>query len=398
MEKRVVGSDTVRMLRLGHPWVIADSFTRRWPVGKAGDLVQLTDEGGNPLAVAMLDPADHIVARVLSFKLMKLDHAWLASRLKSAIELRKNHANLVNSTAYRLVNAEGDSLPGITIDRYDSFIMLQLYSEGWRPYLKLITTVLQELLSPIGIYEKRRPRNTRELEAVSDTKKYGKLLSGRAAPRRVEVKENGLSFLVSLEEGLDTGLFLDQRENRRTLSHRFAGRRFLNLFAYTGAFSVTAAAANAKSVTSVDISQAYTEWNRDNFKINGLNTDRHRFIVGDCMEKLSELSNSRERYDIILMDPPSFSTSGKGLFTTRGGTTDLVAASLPLLVNGGLLICSSNHRKTDLPEYLKELRRGALQAGSELRVIQQTGQPVDFPYPVTFPDGRYLKYLVCSKG
>ncbi len=398
MEKRVVGSDTVRMLRLGHPWVIADSFTRRWPVGKAGDLVQLTDEGGNPLAVAMLDPADHIVARVLSLKLMKLDYAWLASRLKSAIELRKNHANLGNSTAYRLVNAEGDSLPGLTIDRYDNFIMLQLYSEGWRPYLKLITAVLQELLSPVGIYEKRRPRNTRELEAVSDTKKYGKLLSGKAAPRRVEVKENGLSFLVSLEEGLDTGLFLDQRENRSNLSHRFAGKRFLNLFAYTGAFSVTAAAANAKSVTSVDISQAYTEWNRENFKINGLNTDRHRFLVGDCMEKLSELSNVRERFDIILMDPPSFSTSGKGRFTTRGGTTDLVAASLPLLVNGGLLICSSNHRKTDLPEYLKELRRGALQAGSELRVIQQTGQPVDFPYPVTFPDGRYLKYLVCSKG
>ncbi len=398
MDKRVVGSDTVRMLKLGHPWIITDNFTRRWPVGKAGDLVQLTDEADNPLAVAMLDPEDRIVARILSFKQMKLDQDWLSRKLKTAIELRKNHADLESCTAYRLVNAEGDNLPGLTIDRYDSFLMLQLYCEGWRPYLRLITLVLQELLSPVGIYEKRRPRNTRELEAVSDTKKYGRLLSGRAAPRRLEVTENGLKFLVSLEEGLDTGLFLDQRENRRNIFHRFTGRRFLNLFAYTGAFSVAAAAANAKSVTSVDISQGYTEWNRENFKANGIKTDRHRFIVGDCMEKLAELSSSRERFDIILMDPPSFSTSGKGRFTTRGGTSDLVAASLPLLVDGGLLICSSNHRKTDLPEYLKELRRGALQTGSDLRVIQQTGQPADFPYPVTFPDGRYLKYMICAKG
>lgn len=398
MEQRIVGADTVRMLELGHPWIIADNFTKRWPKGKTGDLVQLADERGKPMATALLDPADRIVARVLSHQTMQLDRGWIKKRLQSAINLRERHADLSNTTAYRLVNAEGDGLPGLTVDRYGEYLMIQLYCEGWRPHLKLVTTVLQELLQPAGIYEKARPQNTRELEAVSDSKNYGRLLAGKAAPQRLEVQENGLTFLVSLEEGLNTGLFLDQRENRRCLMPRMAGKRFLNLFAYTGAFSVAAAASGATQVTSVDVSPGYTDWNRANFSANRLNHKKHRFLVGDCMAKLAELASSKEQFDVILMDPPSFSTTAKGRFTTRGGTSDLVAACLPLLTDGGLLICSSNHQKTDLADYLKELRRGALQAKSELQVIEQKGQPVDFPYPVTLPEGRYLKYLVCVKG
>ncbi|MDD2501436.1 MAG: class I SAM-dependent rRNA methyltransferase [Geobacter sp.] len=398
MEQRIVGQDTVRMLELGHPWIIADNFTKRWPKGKAGDLVQLTDERGKPLATALLDPADRIVARVLSHKPMQLDRTWLKKCLQAAVSLRERYADLEGTSAYRLVNGEGDGLPGLTVDRYAEYLMIQLYCEGWRPHLKLVTSSLQELLQPIGIYEKARPQNTRELEAVSDSKKYGRLLVGTAAPQRLEVQENGLTFLVALEEGLNTGLFLDQRGNRRGLMPRVAGKRFLNLFAYTGAFSVAAAASGAQQVTSVDVSPGYTDWNRANFSANRLNPKKHRFMVGDCTAKLAELASSKEQFDIILMDPPSFSTTAKGRFTTRGGTSDLVAACLPLLVDGGLLICSSNHQKTDLADYLKELRRGALQAKAELRVIEQKGQPVDFPYPVTLPEGRYLKYLVCVKG
>ena len=398
MEQRIVGSETVRMLELGHPWIIADSFTKRWPKGQAGELVELTDERGKRLATALLDPTDRVVARVLSFKPMQLDRSWLKQRLQAALRLREQHVDSTDSTAYRLVNAEGDGLPGLTVDRYADYLMVQLYCEGWRPHLKLITSILQELCSPIGIYEKARPQNTRELEAVSDSKKYGRLLVGTPAPLRLKVVENGLTFLISLEEGLNSGLFLDQRQNRRNLMPRMAGKRFLNLFAYTGAFSVAAAASGAAKVTSVDVSPGYTDWNRANFEANRLNPKQHRFLVGDCLSRLAELVVAKEQFEIILMDPPSFSTTGKGRFTTRGGTSDLVAAALPLLVEGGLLICSSNHQKTDLADYLKELRRGALQAGGELRVIEQQGQPVDFPYPVSFPEGRYLKYLVCVKG
>lgn len=397
-DKRTVGPETVRMLELGHPWVIADSHTRRWPTGQPGQLIELCDSQGRFLATALLDPDDRIVARVLERQHLHLDRHWLVRRLQTALAIRQNHADLGDTDAYRLVNAEGDGLPGLTVDRYGDYLMIQLYCDGWRPHLGMITEVLQELLGPRGIYEKVRPRKTRELEAVSDSKRYGRLLTGIAAPERLLVQENGLAFLVSLEYGLNTGLFLDQRKNRHDLMARVDNRRVLNLFAYTGAFSVAAAASGASRVTSVDASSGYTEWARDNFGANRLNVKRHDFIVGDCQKVLADLGRQGTCYDIIIMDPPSFSTTSKGSFNTRGGTSGLVAAALPLLAAGGLLIASSNHQKVTVEEYLKELRRGALQAGSELRVISLAGQPADFPYPVTFPEGRYLKYALCVKA
>lgn len=394
---RIVGPETVRMLELGHPWVIADAYTRKWPAGNVGQTVELCDSQGRFLATALFDPQERIIARVLDRKQIQLDRPWLTERLRSAIELRRHHADLVDSTAYRLVNAEGDGLPGLTVDRYADYLMLQIYSSTWRPHLKLVTQILQELLAPLGIYEKSRPQKTRELEAVSDSKMYGRLLVGKSAPQRLEVRENGLILLVSLEQGLNTGLFLDQRRNRSDLMQRVKGKRLLNLFAYTGAFSVAAAAAGAVQVTSVDASTSYTDWAKDNFSANRLNPRQHEFIVGDCLEVLGKLKQSRKSYDVILMDPPSFSTTAKSRFTTRGGTSDLVAAALPLLTDNGLMITSSNHQKVDVAEYLKEVRRGALQASCDLRVISLLGQPEDFPYPVTFPEGRYLKYAICMK-
>jgi 23S rRNA (cytosine1962-C5)-methyltransferase len=395
--KWIVGPETVRMLELGHPWVIADSFTKRWPKGEAGQVVELTDAQGHFLATALLDPHDRIVARVLSRGRIRLERAWLKERLETAIKLRQAHTDLRDTDAYRLVNAEGDGLPGLTVDRYGDYLMVQIYCNGWHPHLKLVTKLLQEMLAPQGIYEKGRPQKTRELEAASDDKRYGRLLTGKAAPPKLEVRENGLTFLVSLEQGLNTGLFLDQRKNRRDLMGRVAGKRVLNLFSYTGAFSVAASAAGASRVTSVDASPGYTEWAKSNFSANQIDFKHHEFIIGDCQETLANQARQGKRFDIILMDPPSFSTTAKSRFTTRGGTTELVSAAIPLLTRGGLLIASSNHQKVDVADYLKELRRGALQAGSELRVISLSGQPEDFPYPVTFPEGRYLKYAVCVK-
>ena len=395
---RIVGAETVRMLELGHPWVVADAYTRKWPAGVSGQTVELCDGQGRFLATALLDPEERIIARILDRKRIQLDLAWLTGRLRSAIELRRQHADLKDSNAYRLVNAEGDGLPGLTVDRYGDYLMLQLYSAAWRPHLKLVTQALQQLLAPHGIYDKSRPQKTRELEAVSDSKNYGRLLAGKPAPQRLQVRENGLDFIVSLEQGLNTGLFLDQRRNRRDLMERVKGKRVLNLFSYTGAFSVAAASAGASVVTSVDASSGYTDWARENFTLNRINHKPHEFIVGDCLAVLGKFAQSGRRFDVVLMDPPSFSTTARSRFTTKGGTSDLVAAALPLLVDNGLLITSSNHQKVDVAEYLKELRRGALQAGSNLRVISQLGQPEDFPYPVTFPEGRYLKYVIGVKG
>ncbi len=396
LKKCQVGPQTVTMLELGHPWVLADRYTKNWPAGKTGELVQLCDPKGGLLGTALLDPKERIVARILEQGAMRLDRAWLQGRIAKAAALRNHHARLVDTNAYRLVNSEGDGLPGLTVDCYDDFLMIQYFTRAWKPHLSLVVEVLQKELQPKGIYAKFRPQQTRQLGA-DESKRYSKLMAGEAAPKRLTVMENGLNFQVELEEGLNAGLFCDQRDNRSDLMERVAGQAVLNLFAYTGAFSVAAAASGAKRVTSVDASPAYLDWARDNFAANRLNPKRHEFLLGDCFEVLAELGRNGRRFDTVIMDPPSFSTVGKSRFTTSGGTADLVEAALNLLPSGGLLITSSNHQKVDLADYLKELRRGALRSGCQLRVIKIAGQAPDFPYPVTFPEGRYLKYVMAVK-
>lgn len=397
MKRYMVGPDTVRMIELGHPWVIADRFTSKWQGGKVGDLVELIDNKNQRLATALLDPNDRIVARILSREPMQIDADWLGRRLRLASQLRQQHALLQETDAYRLVNGEGDGLPGLTVDCYGDYLMVQLYTPAWDRFLPILLQVLRQQLQPKGIYRKLRPQETRKLEASSKTKAYSELCWGDAAPVPLVVQENGLDFQVDLREGLNTGLFPDQRCNRQDLMRRAPGKRVLNLFAFTGAFSVAAAAAGAKQVTSVDVSATYLNQAKENFSINRLNPKRHEFIVGDVFKELTKMQQAGKRFDIILFDPPSFSTTRKSRFSTHGGTARLVAETLPLLEEGGLLISSSNHQKVDMSAYLKELRRGALQVGCELRTIYRGSQPEDFPCPVTFPEGQYLKYVISMK-
>lgn len=392
----VVGKQTEQMLALGHPWVLQDKFTKQWPVGVSGDLINLVNDGGEFLACA-LRGEDRIVARVLAAEHINIDCSWFEKKLRMALALRQQHVDLDDTNAYRLINGEGDGLPGLTVERYDQYLMIQLYTNSWEPYLTQLVKALQNVFTPTGIYEKFRPQQTRALEKKGN-KRYSRLLAGIAAPPSYQVMENGLIFKVILEEGLNTGLFMDQRENRRDLMQRVRGKRVLNLFAYTGAFSVAAAAAGASQVTSVDVSKQYLDWARENFGLNRLNPKRHKFVDGDCFEVLAQMVQQHQLYDIILMDPPSFSTTSKNRFTTSGGTARLVTLALNLLQPGGLLITSSNHQKVDLADYLKELRRGVLAAGCELKVIKTVGQGGDFPFLVTFPEGRYLKYVISAKG
>lgn len=389
----IVGADTVRMLRLGHPWVIADRFTSRWPKAACGTLINLVDEAGGFLGTALLDPGARVIARLLDRERIDLDAGWVRGRLTAAVGLR-GWLGLGDTTAWRLINGEGDGLPGLTVDRYGEFLLVQYYSRGWELHLPQVVQALAESCRPRGIYGKFRPQQTR----AAGAEVRGVLLTGAEAPDPLVVVEHGLKFRVDLSGDLHTGLFLDQRINRQEFRRLSAGQRVLNLFAYTGAFSVAAAAGGATQVTTVDAAQRYLDRAQENFRLNGLHPADHEFIAGDCFIELEKLARSRRRFDIILMDPPSFSTTRDSRFTTSGGTAELIQRALALLPAGGLLITSSNHQKLDLADYLKELRRGALAAGRELRVIATAGQGGDFPYPVTFPEGRYLKYVVSVVG
>ena len=381
------------MLQLGHPWVIADRYTAGWPKAECGTLVELCDAAGRSLATALLDPGARVIARVLATGQVTLDADWIGSRLAAAATLR-HWLDVGDSTAWRLVNGEGDGLPGLTVDRYGEFLLVQYYTRAWEPHLSAVAQALMADGPTRGIYAKFRPQQTRTAGAAVN----GRLLAGTKTPEPLVVKEHGLHFRVDLAGELHTGLFLDQRDNRQGLRRLSAGQRVLNLFAYTAAFSVAAAAGGAARVTTIDVAPRYLDWGRENFRLNNLDPAAHDFIAGDCFAELEKLARNGRSFDVILMDPPSFSTTRDSRFTTSGGTAELVQRALGLLPPGGVLVTSSNHQKVDLADYLKELRRGALAAGRELRVIETAGQGGDFPYPVTFPEGRYLKYVVSVVG
>jgi 23S rRNA (cytosine1962-C5)-methyltransferase len=390
----VVGTETARMLKLGHPWVIADRFTAHWPQVEPGSIIELKTEQGESLGIAICDTGPRIVARHLSKRVMPLDKEWFVSRLQQAAQSRE-WINLGDTNVCRLVNAEGDGLPGLTVDRYDSFLMVQYYTQAWEKHLSVFAEALCEVFDPDGIYAKHRPQETRKL---ASGKKAGapksRLISGNSAPESLTVRENGLLYKIDLVKDLHTGLFHDQRLNRLELRRMAAGSRFLNLFSYTGAFSVAAAAGGAEKVTSVDAAGRYLDWARDNFRLNDMDAGQHEFVTGDCFAELDRMIKQDRSFDIVLMDPPSFSTTRKSRFTTAGGTADLVNKALTLVENGGLLITSSNLQKMSMADYLKELRKGAHKSGRTLQVISTSGQADDFPFTVGFPEGNYLKYVV----
>jgi len=396
MKKCQVGPETKRVLLQGHPWVIADRYTRQWPKVANGELVKLIDEQRQPLAVAICDPQNRIVARCLSGEPVSISACWLEKQFQGCLALRR-HALLGDSDCYRLVNGEGDGLPGVTVDRYGDYLVLQLYTTAWEVYLSDLVAALEKVFAPAGIYLKYRPQQTRKLEAQNKSRQVNELLAGIHAPDFYQVKEDGLNYQVNLQRGLHTGLFPDQRRNRRELVQRIGGMQVLNLFAFTGAFSVAAAAAGASCVTSVDVSEKYLKIARANFSANRIDPQQHEFVVSDVFAELAKMQSEGRRFDCILFDPPSFSTTKKSRFSTHGGTADLVSAILPLLSTGGLLVGSSNHQKVSLDDYIKELRRGT-GAGNRLKTIFIGSQPEDFPCDVGFPEGRYLKFVINVKA
>jgi len=389
-----VGAETVRMLKLGHPWVIADHYTARWPQAVCGDLIELTAQDGSFLGTALYDDGARVVARRLSTEMMTLDRSWMAKRLQQAYASRE-WLDLGETTVCRLVNAEGDGLPGVTVDRYGDFLMVQYYTPAWEPHLDMLVAALQEIYTPAGIYGKFRPQDTRKLVAGNKVRApQGSLLAGRPAPHGLTVRENGLLYRIDLIEDLHPGLFHDQRQNRLEFRRLAAGCRVLNLFAYTGAFSVAAAAGGAEQVTSVDASGRYLDWAQDNFRINGIDPGSYEFITSDCFVELDRLARAGRSFDVVFMDPPSFSTTRRSRFTTRGGTAELVQRALQLLPPAGLLVTSSNLQKMSITDYLKELRKGSLAAERPLQVVGVSGQAGDFPFMASFPEGEYLKYVV----
>lgn len=377
-----------------HPWVFSGAISRIEGDPQPGDLVIVADSKGKALATAYYNARSQIRARILSWDPAEaIDTTFWRALLARAIQGRQLLDLPPQTTAYRLVNAESDGLPGLVVDQYDDYLVVQCLTLGIDRRKEMIVDLLQELRAPVGIYE-RSDVDVRQKEGLPQT---SGTLRGQEPPAELVILENKLSFLVDVRQGHKTGFYLDQRDNRAAIGQPefLSDRDVLNLFAYTGAFGVYAAEYGARRITNVDSSAAALEVAERNSALNGFERPDDQYIAGDAFEVLRYYREEGEQFDLVILDPPKFAHTQGGIDRATRGYKDLNWLALRLLRPGGLLATFSCSGLVSADLFQKVVFGAAVDAGRDVQVVRHLGQAADHPILLTFPESAYLKGLLC---
>jgi 23S rRNA (cytosine1962-C5)-methyltransferase len=380
-----------------HPWVFSGAAGRLQGTAEPGDLVRIAGHNGRSLAVAYYNPRSQICGRILTWDVDEvIDEAFWRGRLQRAIDGRKHLADTgPQTTAYRLVNAEADGLPGLVVDRYNDYLVIQCLTLGIDRRKAMLVELLAGLTQPAGIIE-RSDVDVRQKEGLE---KVTQLSWGESPPAEIIIRENNLRFLVDVWNGHKTGFYLDQRPNRAAvcLPAYVSGKEVLNVFAYTGAFGVYAAAAGAKQTTSIDSSVAVLEIAERNMEMNNetMNNEQNEYIAGDAFEVLRYFREEGRRFDMVILDPPKFAHSQSGIERACRGYKDLNWLALGLIRPGGMLATFSCSGLVSAELFQKVVFGAAVDAQRDVQILQQLAQGADHPILLTFPESAYLKGFLC---
>jgi 23S rRNA (cytosine1962-C5)-methyltransferase len=339
------------------------------------------------LGIGHINPRSQIVVRLLSQKKEELGEKYFRERILRAMGLREDWLK-GKTSAYRVINGEGDSLPGLIVDRYRDTLVLQFLTAGMDRLKGMLTHLLAEEFRPQSIYE-RSDIATRNEEGLAEN---SGLLFGKDVPESVEMEEYGCRFRANVKKGHKTGFYLDQRENRFLLKGLSEGKKILDCFCYTGAFSIHAGSGGAKEVTLVDSSEEALALAEEHFRLNQLEKIPHRFIRGDVFEIMRGLEPG---YDVAILDPPPFAKKKGHLPSASRGYKDLNLWAFRLLNKEGLLLTfsCSHHMSWDL--FQKIVFSAALDSGRCVQLLGRMGHPSDHPVNLSHPEGEYLKGLIC---
>ncbi len=371
----------------GHPWVWRESIARGLDGVSAGDEVQVAAPDGTPLGRGLADPESPIAVRMWTRRSEPIDHELLRARTEHACALRRWLFDGTPTDAYRVVNGEGDRTPGLVVDRYASVAVARSDGAAIARRIPELAGVLWPALQALGVRTLvHRTGERGQAHALE-------LLRGDPPPSTIRVEEHGVPFLVDLEHGQKTGAFLDQRENRRRVGELSAGRRVLNLFSYSGGFSLHAALRGATGVTSVDVSAAAHATAQESFRAAGVNPGVHSFVTADVRQFLDAARAKRETWDLVVSDPPSFAPSEKALPRALSSYRALHRACAEVLAPGGILCAASCSSHVDATAFLGTLDDASLD-GRALTLLELRGAGPDHPTTAAFPEGRYLKFAV----
>ncbi len=382
----VLKSGRDRAISNRHPWIFSGAVKNVDNIAEEGDIVAVADNQKNILGYGFYAPDNQICCRMFEWGSVSQDlgaEEYWFQKLQAAQKLRHVLLKGQKTTAYRLVHAEGDFMPGIIIDIYGEIAVLQLLVKGTLQLKKILQKCLQELGFQYIYLKTKSSKGVASLQAESEW------LSERPE-LPANVFEHGLTFPVNVEEGQKTGFFIDQRENRRLLQKLSAGKEVLNTFSYTGGFSLYALAGGATAVTSVDISKSAISLCEATIAQSNF-SDRHTTVVADCFEFMR--SNTHV-YDIIVVDPPAFAKHARAVRNASRGYKDLNMLAIKAVRSGGLVMTYSCSQNIDKLLFQKIVFSAAADAGRNVRIVKQLHQPEDHPINIFHPEGEYLKGLL----
>lgn len=383
-----------RSLQKRHPWIFSGAIQSAADEIIAGETVDVVSATGDWLARGAYSPFSKIRVRVWTWEVdEEIDTAYFMRRFRAAIELRNRVMVSNDGNAKRLVHGESDQLPGFIVDQYGQVLVLQILSAGAEYWRDTAVNCLQELTGITTIFE-RSDVDVRELEGLLPQKG---ILRGEI-PNPFPIEENGLQFEVDPAGGQKTGFYLDQRRNRQALREMmWDGAEVLNCFCYTGGFSIYALAGGAGHVTSIDSSADAIAVAERNLKLNGCNPESATWMVGDVFQELRKFRDSRQTFDVIILDPPKFAPTAAQANRAARGYKDINLLAMKLLRPGGLLFTFSCSGGISAELFQKIIAGAAVDAGGDLRIVRQLHQDRDHPIALNFPEGAYLKGLVCAK-
>ena len=377
-----------------HPWIFASAIRSVDMEIVPGATVDLLSSEGKFLARASYSPISQIRARVWTFEDESVDKDFFRRKIQTAIELRRMSRVENHTNAYRLLHAESDGMPGFVVDQYKDMLVLQSTTAGSDFWKEIIADVLVEETGIQNIYE-RSDVDVRELEGL---KPITGVLRGTSTDPQLQITEYNLKFNVDIQHGHKTGFYLDQCANRQRVGEFAKDRDVLNCFCYTGGFSIHALANGAKSVLSVDSSADALALLEENIALNRVPADRHTSIEGDVFQLLRKFRDENRSFDMIILDPPKFAPTAAHAEKASRAYKDINLLAFKLLRHGGVLFTYSCSGGIDAALFQKIVASAALDAGVDARIIEHLSQGSDHPVSLHFPEGAYLKGLVCVKG
>ena len=368
-----------------HPWLFSGAIAKVAGKPQEGDLADIYDADKQYLATGHFQD-ETIIAKILEFGTMAIDYDFWKQRIANAINYRKGFGFFDNpdTNVFRLINGEGDFMPGLIADYYNGIVVLQAHSQGMHNNFQTFADILAELLTDrlVAVFDKSS-------STLPRTKSEDKYIYG-ATPEEWEVKEDGNKFLINFYEGQKTGFFIDQRENRALVRSLAAGKRVLNTFGYTGGFSLSALRGNAEYVETVDISKKAISLCERNVALNFDNAN-HKGVAEDVLPYLSTIDDN---YDIIILDPPAFAKNHRNLKQGLKGYKNINQRAIEKIKPGGLILTFSCSQAVSTEDFKQMVFTSAANANRKVRIVKQLPHAIDHPVSIYHPEGEYLKGLL----